>query len=95
MQYAPTVSGIFQWCQFFLDLGADPHLKDSRGFTALGWCILQGGYVPVMRRLLTAGAYIPPGPPTYDRSNMIWYSVDHDHGISALLASGASVFELA
>jgi ankyrin repeat protein len=60
----PTVSSL-------LDLGADPHLTDSHGFTTLDWCILQGGRVPVMRRLLAAGAYIPPGTPPYRRSDVM------------------------
>jgi ankyrin repeat protein len=77
-----------------LDLGADPSLKDSRGFPALDWCILQGGHVPVLRRLLTAGACLASGHPTYDRTRGSWFQKKYADGIPTLLASGASMYEL-
>jgi ankyrin repeat protein len=79
---------------FLLDLGADPRLKDGGGLTAIDRCVLHGGYVPVLRRLLAAGACIPPGQPCYNRSGGVWYDEGHGHAIVTLLASGVSVYEL-
>ena len=44
------------WVQPLLDRGADPRLSDRHGFTALMFAAAHSGMLPVMSRLIAAGA---------------------------------------